>query len=301
MATHPDVLQHCLQEAATASRAALERCIEQAIGSVQLSETQSMKVAERDTLSNAWRRLQDHKQAWLARYPADLQTAFSAATTASKISSATIAMLSPPAWAAADMDTFSLVDDADVAQAIESSRLLQLVLPRVEQPLAELDALISSVQGLAHVRPDLNPLRPDVFAQVLQAMLAAAALDATMLATWTRHLAEPLGTELKRIYEKIITLMELANVPAAHYRVLQTPVNVTRRSPDGSSRGNAESTGADEGGRSEAAAEPPQYADLSSYEIRDELFQNFLFNGGSNAHQALAPSYYTSVDEELAA
>jgi hypothetical protein len=207
------------------------------------------------------------------------------------------------------MDTFSLVDDADVAQAIESSRLLQLVLPRVEQPLAELDALISSVQGLANVRPELNPLRPDVFAQVLQAMLAAAALDAAMLATWSRHLAEPLGKELKRIYEKIITLLELAHVPAAQYRVLQTPANATgRHGNPGNVSGNstAEGTGSawqagPEGEQFGAPPSPQQYADLSNYEIRDELFQNFLFHGGSNAHHGLAPSYYVSVDEELAA
>ena len=50
-----------------------------------------------------------------------------------------------------------------------------------------------------------------------------------------------------------------------------------------------------------ASAEPPQYVDLSRYEIRHELFQNFLFHGGSNAHHGLAPSYYSSVDEEIAA
>ena len=312
MATHPDVLQHCLQEAATAFRAALERCIEQAITSVQLSETQSMKVAERDALSSAWRQLQDNKPAWLARYPADLQTAFSAAVaTASQstaAAAATSAPLSSSAWAPAGMDTFSLVDDADVAQTIESSRRLQLVLPRVEQPLAELDALMSSVQGLANVRPEHNPLRPEVFTQVLQDMLAAATSDATMLATWSRHLAKPLGNELKRIYEKTITLLELANVPAAQYRVLQTPANATGRyGHSGNGGGSAtDSTGtawqpSPDDERFGAPTEPPQYADLSNYEIRDELFQNFLFHGGGNAHQALAPSYYTSVDEELAA
>lgn len=310
MATHPDVLQHCLQEAASASRAALERCIEQAIASVQLAETQSMKVAERDALSSAWRQLQDHKPAWLARYPADLQTAFSAAVaTASQNPAATEAPLSPSAWSPAGTDSFSLVDDADVAQAIESSRLLQLVLPRVEQPLAELDALISSVQGLANVRPELNPLRPGVFAQVLQAMLAAAALDATMLATWSRHLAKPLGMELQRIYEKIITLLELAHVPAAQYRVLQTPANATGRyRHPGNGGGHSSAVGTDaawqagpEGEQFGAPPAPPQYADLSNYEIRDELFQNFLFHGGSNAHHGLAPSYYDNVVEELAA
>ena len=44
-----------------------------------------------------------------------------------------------------------------------------------------------------------------------------------------------------------------------------------------------------------------QYADLSNYDINDELFQDFLFHGGSHAERGLAPSYYEAVDDELAA
>jgi hypothetical protein len=49
------------------------------------------------------------------------------------------------------------------------------------------------------------------------------------------------------------------------------------------------------------ARTPSQYADLSNYEIRDELFQDFLFHGGSNAHHGLAPAYYATIEEELRA
>ena len=68
MATH-DVLNQCLQEAANASSGALERCIDGAVAALQLAETQSMKVAERDMLVQAWRQLQTSKRDWIARYP----------------------------------------------------------------------------------------------------------------------------------------------------------------------------------------------------------------------------------------
>ena len=298
MAVH-DVLNQCLQAAAKASSGALERCVDGAVAALQLAETQSIKVAERDTLAQAWRQLQTSKQDWMAHYPSALLAAFAAGEQTGP--AGTSRYEDSKRSASMGLDAFSLVDDADVAQSIESSRLLQTILPMLEQSLAELDTLMSSAQGLPNVQPERNPLRPEVFTQALQALMRPSALEPAMLSSWSRQLAGPLGKELRHIYEKTITLLELAQVPAAQYRVLQTPANVTNRSHDGGNRTNPESTDAQESGRSEASAEPPQYADLSNYEIRDELFQNFLFHGGSNAHHALAPSYYSSVDEELAA
>lgn len=90
--------------------------------------------------------------------------------------------------------------------------------------------------------------------------------------------------------------------------MLQTPANTTSGPYARSGRGNATPQNAQEAWqpgpddqRLGASAELSQYADLSNCEIRDELFQDFLFHGGSNVHHGLAPSYYSSVDEELAA
>ena len=311
MAAH-DVLNQCLQEAAKASSHALERCVDSAVAALQLAEAQSAKVADRDTLAQAWRQLQTSKQTWLARYPPEMLAAFASGFAAGEKTRVSAAPVDGDFRRSASMglDAFSLVDDADVAQSIETSRLLQTIVPMLEQSLAELDTLMSSAQGLPNVQPERNPLRPEVFTRALQAMMKQAATEPAMLSNWSRHLAAPLGRELKLIYEKTIAMLEAAQVPAAQYRVLQTPANVTNgsygRAGSGSSTGNTENTGqawqqAPDGERSGASAEPLQYADLSNYEIRDELFQDFLFHGLSNAHHALTPSYYTSVDEELAA
>ncbi|AYQ28014.1 MULTISPECIES: DUF1631 family protein [unclassified Polaromonas] len=328
MASQPDVLQSCLQAAAKAARAALEQCIEDAVAGLQVAETQSTKVSERDEMATAWRELQKHKPAWATQYPADLLAHFKANAAvaaqaartpeASPEQIAASAAASSSAFASLTHASFSLVDDSHVSQAIESSRLLQLVLPAVEQSLAELNKLISSVQGLPNVRPDLNPLRPDVFAQTLREMVAASNAEPPVAALWFRFLAPPLGRELKRLYERIINQLELANVQGASYRVLQTPASAGRRRGQGgngssaaamgtgSGNGGGGGTGFDgpggEGGFGEGNAAPaPQYADLSNYEIRDELFQDFLFHGGGNAHHGLAPSYYQTVEKELTA
>jgi len=328
MASQPDVLHSCLQAAAQAARPALERCIEDAVAGLQIAETQSRKVAARDALATAWSELLKNKAPWSTRYPADLLTLFKAeldaGVRATRASTTTGAAPLPTASASASTrasggtsvraplsyDAFSLVEDADVSQAIESSRLLQQVLPTVAPTLAELNKLISTVQGLSSVQPELNPLRPEVFAQALREMVSAAPVEPDIAALWLKYLAEPFGRELNRVYERLVNQLELANVQGASYRVLQTPASSTR------GHGHGKSSGTGNGGHGSGGEGPPgsgyvsdepllrqpsQYADLSNYEIRDELFQDFLFHGGSNAHHGLAPAYYATIEEELRA
>ncbi len=282
--------------------------MEAAVAALQDAELKSMKVAERDELAQAWRILQDSKAGWGTRYTSELLGAFNQCVEAAaaemqtqhlpKSDPASSTLPAGSAGRLAGMETFSLVEDADVTQAIASSRLLQQILPRVEQSLAELDSLVSSAQGLANVRPELNPLRPEIFARVLQDIMGSSHGDAATMALWVKHLAEPLSGQIQKIYGRVIHRLELAHVQAAHYRVLQTPTGRPGRGAGGDKAGN-DAAQTDAGKVEQGWKQPPQYADLSNYEIRDELFQEFLFHGGSNAQQGLAPSYYATVEEEL--
>ena len=56
----------------------MEKCIEDAVAGLQVAETQSGKVAERDELATAWRELLKNKAAWSVQYPADLLIHFKA-------------------------------------------------------------------------------------------------------------------------------------------------------------------------------------------------------------------------------
>ncbi|MFI5447975.1 DUF1631 family protein [Polaromonas sp. UC242_47] len=308
MALQADVFHHCLQEAASAAKPALEHCIDHAVAALQVAETQSMKTVERDALGQAWRELLKNKDSWCAQYPQALLTVFN--NTASEHPVAQPFPTTTSARAHSGADLFSLVDNAQVEESIESSRLQQQVLPVVERALAELDALMSSAQGLVNVSPEFNPVRPEVYTNTLRSLLASAAVEPTVSALWAKHLAEPLGRELKRVYERLINVLELAQVRAASYRVLPTPANSGRGSGSGAAPTSA-GVGTEAGSSGPAplgyvsdeplARVPSQYADLSNYEIRDELFQDFLFRGGSNANHGLAPSYYASIEEELSA
>ena len=140
MAAQPDLLQQCFKEAASAARPALERCIEQAAAELQVLEAQCFKVAERDVIAGCWRYLLRSKLAWSERYPADLQAEFALGS----LPSAPRAP-SPQTLRAASTGRplLSLIDETEVNQAIDSQRLLQHLLPSLEQALAELDALVS--------------------------------------------------------------------------------------------------------------------------------------------------------------
>ena len=329
MASQPAVLQSCLDQAAKAAKPALERCIEDAVAGLQVAETQTTQAVERKALGTAWNELLKNKADWGTRYPTNLLVLFKANVAAAVQPAHTVSAESPataqpnrPSPGASTRastgtsmsahlshDTFSLVADADVSQAIEYTRLLQQVLPTVEHSLAELNKLISTVQGLSNVRPDLNPLRLEAFAQELHALILAAQVEPSIASLWLRYLAEPLGRELKRIYERLVNQLELAHVQGASYRVLQTPVSAARSSADSKRAGTGTGSHGSRGEGPESGyvsdepmvRRPSQYADLSNDELRDELFQDFLFHDGGNADQGLAPAYYATIEEELAA
>ncbi|WP_395058695.1 DUF1631 family protein [Polaromonas sp.] len=305
------VFERCLQEAADAAKPALAQCIDHAVAGLQLAETQSMKTAERDEFGLAWRELLKHKDGWCAQYPQDLLKAFrSAAPSTPDLLAATPPVQPATTRGGMNPDLFSLVDNAQVEQHIESSRLLQQVLPAVGQVLAELDALMSSAQGLVNVRPAFNPVRPEVYARTLRNLMATAAVEPAIHALWVNHLAEPMGRELKRVYEKLVNLLELAQVRAASYRVVPTPASArTSRpaplggcgAPRAGGAASASPVGVGYVSDEPLARSPSQYADLSDGELRDELFQDFLFRGGNAASHGLTPSYYATIEEELIA
>ena len=329
----------------------LAQCVGAAVAALQALELKSMKVAERDQLASAWRQLAGRKDTWTVRFSTDMLTAFAASVAATPLAGASAALAAEAAErdasgsgqgylesgrAGLNLDNLKLVDDAAVMQAIDAQRLLQQILPGLEQTLAELDALISTALGLPNVMPEHNPLRPQEFTRVLQGLMTAPENDAALPAMWVKHMAAPMAQGLKAIYAKAVAQLESANVQAAQYRVLQTPLGAQSRGGGGGGRGNdgASLAGTDGGGSGfgggagagagaggsgsgegngggfgESGADasagtyeenPSAYADLSDQGIRQDFFDDFLFRGGNNASQRLAPAYYEQIDEELA-
>ena len=311
VAAQPDVLLHCLQTASQAAGPAIERCIEEAVTQLQVLETQSLKLAERDTLATGWRYLLVNKAALGGRYSVELLAQFN----------------QPPAKLQPDLkpelpsgrsllDAIGLVDDADLKRAMNAQRLLQDSLPAVEQTLAELDARISSALGLAHVAPERNPLRPEVFTRVLHQLMTATVEGAEAAALCVRLLGRPLGRELKAIYAEALKTLEQAHVPAASYqfRVQQSasaPLgSLSEFASDGAALPSNQASNDTAGNLMHggaAKARQPRPTDLSDASVRTGLMSDFLCANRNFSDQdiglnaGLAAPYYDDIDKELAA
>jgi len=295
LASASPALQHCFDRASAASQQALRHCLDQTITLLREAEAQAQKQAERTELGDAWRDITAHAGYWCERYPQELRSAFSEALQPRK------AALNAPVR----LGELTLVDDQQIVDAIESSRLLQHVLPLVERPVSELDALVSTALGHGTVRPDLNPMRPEIFAQALRAVIAPHGGDGSAARrAWMRYLAQPLGHELQGIYTDLVSLLKNAHVQAAGYRV-----SVAESSGAPSSR-SAPLAAADGGyreqqpGERQRSAEPQagyHGASLSSRELSQALLRDFLVHGlGPEASEAPPQSYYAAVEQELA-
>jgi hypothetical protein len=303
MAAHSSALQQCFDEVADSAPMALERCLDHVVSVLREAEGASTRMAERNELGDAWRELLKHQAAWCKRYPEELRTAIHESKA------------KQPAGHLADAPArleLALVDDNQIERQIESSRLVQHVLPLVEQPVSELDALVSSAMGLESVRPELNPMRPEVFAQSLRALIGTAQVKPAIGTLWLRYLAEPLGHELQHLYGRLVIQLREANVQAVGYQVTSSAEAAANRGATADSSESASRTLAQARLREAQAASgqqlqplplplPAAYSSLSSRQISYALLSDFVRHGvGDDAAKALPASYYAEVERELA-
>lgn len=96
------------------------------------------------------------------------------------------------------------MDESEVQERVELARVLQTVQGGARAALNELSAFMSALQGLSHVKPDRNPLRPQIYLSLLQDVLVQAGLPVQVRVTWMRHLAAPLGEVLGASYAALV-------------------------------------------------------------------------------------------------
>lgn len=121
--------------------------------------------------------------------------------------------------AAGDFASLSLVDDAALQAQLAHHRLLQAVAPQVEIALAELDALISAVQGLERVQPESNPLRPQNYVRALQRVIDDTGVAAAQAACWSAAMGEPLGALLVAEYGRAAQALRDQGVEPVSYGI----------------------------------------------------------------------------------
>ncbi len=313
------LLQQCFLEARTSASELIARSVDAAIASLQAAEKASREVKQRDQLALAWWGLLQNKIHWGSTFPQHLHEALEAAPEAQ---SSRPSLLSEPS-------PLSLLEEEAVNESLESARLVHSLLPAVEQQLSVLDALMSSLLGLPSVQAERNPMRPSVFVRALRETMAVVEPDPQMRGLWLRHMGTPLGNELQKLYERVALILQRANVREAGYRVrLASDGGNSTRSGGLSTRSGALSSRVGELGASSGSSGPGQWhddlqgpvslpdrpswamaqslpamPDLARLRTRvdNEVFHEFLQQGGSHFDQSLTADYYEQVSEELAA
>jgi len=288
------LLDQCFDEVARQAKPLLGRCVDAAVASMQLAETQSGAVAERQRLAHACWSLMQRKGALTEAYPVRLREAFERGDSGGRTSS--LALLS-------DSSLLALVDDLSVSESLESARLLQDLTPVVEQALTALDARMSSLIGFETVQVEKNPLRPSVFVRVLRDLIAEVEREPELRSLWLQHLATPLGRGLCQLYEQLALRLQQANVQEAGYRIrlADDPQGGSGPAParrDPLAR-DAQAFASENGYVEQGEPLPPMTA-LAGTQARldHQVFHDFLTDEGDRFEQALDSGFYEQLVRE---
>ncbi len=279
----------------------LGRCVDTAVSALQEAENQGREVAARDLAGRAWWSLQQKRTPLTTQYPRRLEQALRQGDADSQASA--LARLS-------DSSLLALVDDTAVNESLESARLLQALMPVVEQALAMVDARISSLIGLETVHAEKNPLRPSVFVRVLRDLMSELEIDGQIRSLWLQQVAPVLGRELCRLYEQVALMLQRANVQEAGYRVrLVADAPGSRLAPLSSGSRFDEGQGGSQWGRLSYPGEPAPAAasmamrmgDLAREQsvLQHDVMQAFLAGEQGVFNDALDNAYYEQVRREL--
>lgn len=129
---------------------------------------------------------------------------------------------SPTAAAAPEL-SLSLIDEEEIDEDIEISRIVQLIEAEAEAELQDLAALASTLVHLDHVDPAVTPLRPQVCAQGLREglrdALAGRSLDPAARLLLLRVLGAAAGRQIRREYVELAEHLRQQGVRPAPFRI----------------------------------------------------------------------------------
>ena len=276
-----------------------------AIAELQAREMRSMQVAERDALGNSWRYLEARKTEWPTRFADGLLAELSQGTFKQASSDCNDVLSAKPVPSGRyKMDKVALVGEDDMTQVIRGQRLLQDLMSAAENALIALDPLVCSAMGLGYVSPERNPLRPQVFARLLQGLMTVTVEDNAATQLSFGLLAKPLGQELDKIYRQCTQTLKQAQIRSAGY---QFRVQVM---PPQTAFSKAHQQTDRPGDNARVGAEnPPAQAhyiesDLSDQHLKARLLQDFLSPdfrcNPDRPDPTLSAPYYDDIEQELA-
>ncbi|WP_296492061.1 DUF1631 family protein [Rhodoferax sp.] len=182
-----------LGQSARDSEALLREVFHATLRSLEAEIARSGTQLERDQLRICHKTL-DHKAAVLcAQFPALLRKAF---LNKLELSS----QFGELALGELNHEQLEQMDESQVQERIEMARVLRFVQHIVRDSLSELNGFINALLGSDHVKPQRNPLRPQIYLKVLHLLMIDAAVPVQMRIMWLSHMASALGKALQGSY-----------------------------------------------------------------------------------------------------
>jgi hypothetical protein len=214
-AQYAALYQATIEDAATGGRAIMDKLVEAVRKSVQQRLQTARDLREREVHEESLRILYAQERGLGEQYPIALLAAFTTPFTAAKATTLTMAEV--------QFDQLELMDEAQVQESVSMARAQQMALLAAEASLADLNTLICTTLGLPTVRPERNPLRPEVYLRALKDVVERAAIPAGIRLDWITTMGVALGAELKELYTRLAGRMRAQGVVAAGYAVVPTP------------------------------------------------------------------------------
>lgn len=187
------------------------------------AEVSERNYPQRILLNDGLRLLQRHEAALVKAYPIALLDVF--AQGPAKVSAP------PVADTGLDFGELALLDEAEMQSQVELARAQQRALHATDAVLADLNALVSSAQGLRSVQAERNPLRPENYVRALQRVMTEADLPGQVRQLWMQQMSVTLGDLLVNEYRHAAQSLRDHGVEPVGYAVLGMPVGILAPAP----------------------------------------------------------------------
>jgi len=207
--------QATIEDAASGGRAIMDKLVAAVRKSVQARLGSARDYREREVHEDSLKLLHAQEPELRLQYPQALLAAFSGPVKSTK---ATVLSM-----AEVQFDQLELMDEVQVQESVTMARAQQMAMLAAEASLTELNTLVCATLGLATVRPERNPLRPDVYLQALKLVVERAPVPAAVRLDWLTTMGVALGAELRELYTRLAARMRAEGVVAAGYAVVATP------------------------------------------------------------------------------
>lgn len=210
-------LDGLLREASRRGLDIMDSLLRQTRETLQQQIDQTRDLLARDARSRVVSALVQSAPEMRARFPETLQRAFERELGDNPV---TTTLEAGPS--SIKFDQLELMDEEDVQVRISAARGLQQALQDAEQELTELNTLVSAILGFDQVRPERNPLRPEIYVEALQGLIGEMQGDSAAQTQCRQVMVPLLGKSLRPVYQELLAYLKVQKVQPVRYVIQRT-------------------------------------------------------------------------------